>query len=540
MYKVKFISVAVMLATATTAFAGGILTNTNQSVNFLRNPARDAAIGLDGVYSNPAGVAFLSDGLHLGFNWQYAKQTRTITSTNPLFALGAKNNGLTTKEFKGVANAPFIPSLQAAYNKNNWSFQFNFSVPGGGGKCEFDKGIGSFETVVGAIANKLIATSNQLNGALGQFGASVPNVTGYDVDGYMKGQQFYFGFQLGAARKINEHLSVYAGLRLLYGTASYEARRFGVHSAQSIKVAKRLCPQLIIVEPHFQRYKEVSMQLREIFHDYTDMIEPISLDEAFLDVTENKKGMEMAVDIAREIKQRIRETTGLTASAGVSYCKSLAKIASDWRKPDGLTVIHPDRALDFIAQLKVEKIWGVGEKTAEKMHRMGIFTGLDLRNMSLKRLTQEYGKMGQVFYDFSRGIDNRPVISEWERKSVSCERTFETDISDNAAVTIHLYHTVLELVRRIEKNDFEGRTLTLKVKFLDFQQITRSVTADHILRTKDDILPLAKQLMQNVEFHSHPVRLLGLGVSNQKGTTQQKEQLCEELELEFQPWPDEY
>ena len=224
MYKVKFISVAVMLATATTAFAGGILTNTNQSVNFLRNPARDAAIGLDGVYSNPAGVAFLSDGLHLGFNWQYAKQTRTITSTNPLFALGAKNNGLTTKEFKGVANAPFIPSLQAAYNKNNWSFQFNFSVPGGGGKCEFDKGIGSFETVVGAIANKLIATSNQLNGALGQFGASVPNVTGYDVDGYMKGQQFYFGFQLGAARKINEHLSVYAGLRLLYGTASYEAR----------------------------------------------------------------------------------------------------------------------------------------------------------------------------------------------------------------------------------------------------------------------------------------------------------------------------
>ena len=328
--------------------------------------------------------------------------------------------------------------------------------------------------------------------------------------------------------------------RGVVSTASYEARRFGVHSAQSIKVAKRLCPQLIIVEPHFQRYKEVSMQLREIFHDYTDMIEPISLDEAFLDVTENKKGIEMAVDIAREIKQRIRETTGLTASAGVSYCKSLAKIASDWRKPDGLTVIHPDRALDFIAQLKVEKIWGVGEKTAEKMHRMGIFTGLDLRNMSLKRLTQEYGKMGQVFYDFSRGIDNRPVISEWERKSVSCERTFETDISDNAAVTIHLYHTVLELVRRIEKNDFEGRTLTLKVKFLDFQQITRSVTADHILRTKDDILPLAKQLMQNVEFHSHPVRLLGLGVSNQKGTTQQKEQLCEELELEFQPWPDEY
>jgi DNA polymerase-4 len=327
--------------------------------------------------------------------------------------------------------------------------------------------------------------------------------------------------------------------RGVVSTASYEARRFGVHSAQSIQLAKRLCPQLIIVEPHYQRYKEVSMQLHEIFHDYTDLIEPISLDEAFLDVTENKRGIELGVDIAREIKQRIRETTGLTASAGVSYCKFLAKIASDWRKPDGLTVIHPDRALDFIAQLKVEKIWGVGQKTAEKMHRMGIFTGMDLRNTSLARLTQDFGKMGQVFYDFARGIDTRPVISEWERKSVSCVQTFETDISENAAVTIHLYQTVMELVRRIEKNDFEGRTLTLKVKFLDFKQITRSMTVDHVLCTKDDILPLAKQLMQGVEFHSHPIRLLGLGVSNLVTSTPQKGPQWIELELPFAPWPDE-
>ena len=344
--------------------------------------------------------------------------------------------------------------------------------------------------------------------------------------------------------------------RGVVSTASYEARRFGVHSAQSIQVAKRLCPQLIIVEPHFQKYKAVSAQLHEIFHDYTDLIEPISLDEAFLDVTEiktmvstnrpmvstNRQRM-WAMDIAREIKQRIRETTGLTASAGVSYCKFLAKVASDWRKPDGLTVIHPNKALDFISQLKIEKIWGVGQKTAEKMHRMGIFTGLDLRNTSLSRLTQEFGKMGQVFYDFSRGIDNRPVISEWERKSVSCEQTFESDINENAAVTIHLYHTVLELVRRIEKNDFEGRTLTLKVKFRDFQQITRSITVDHVLRTKDEILPLAKQLMQQVEFHSHPIRLLGLGVSNpgsptsSGGLTSSQGAWCE-LELEFEPWPD--
>lgn len=217
-------ALAAVLFSMNAAFAGGILTNTNQSVSFLRNPARDAAIGLDGVYSNPAGVAFLSDGLHLGFNWQYAHQTRTITSTNSLFALGLKNNGQATKEFEGVANAPIIPSLQAAYNKNNWSFQFNFSVPGGGGKCEFDKGIGSFETVVGAIANRLIGVSTGLNQSISQLGASVPNVTGYDVDGYMKGKQFYFGFQVGAAHKFNEHLSVYGGLRLLYGTASYEAR----------------------------------------------------------------------------------------------------------------------------------------------------------------------------------------------------------------------------------------------------------------------------------------------------------------------------
>ena len=330
--------------------------------------------------------------------------------------------------------------------------------------------------------------------------------------------------------------------RGVVSTASYEARRFGVHSAQSIQVAKRLCPQLIIVEPHFQRYKEVSAQLHEIFHDYTDLIEPVSLDEAFLDVTENKRGIALGVDIAREIKQRIRETTGLTASAGVSYCKFLAKIASDWRKPDGLTVIHPDRALNFIAELNVEKIWGVGQKTAEKLHRMGVFTGRDLRQLSLGRLTQEFGKMGRVFYDFARGIDHRPVISEWERKSVSCEQTFETDLSRDADVALHLYHTVVELVRRIEKNDFEGRTLTLKVKFQDFQQITRSITADHVLRTKDEILPLASQLMEGVEFHSHPIRLLGLGVSHPGSTPSAaiaSHQQWIELELEFEPWPED-
>ena len=208
MKKLNAFVAGVMLATATTATAGGILTNTNQSIDFLRNPARDAAIGLDGVYSNPAGVAFLPEGFHLGINWQYAHQTRTIECNNPLFALGRKNQGNTIKTFEGVADAPCIPSIQAAYNKGNWSMQFNFSVPGGGGKCEFADGLGSFESVVGNIANML-----QPLGA-----------TGYDMDGYMEGRNYYFGFQLGAAYKITPDLSVYGGLRLLYGTATYKAK----------------------------------------------------------------------------------------------------------------------------------------------------------------------------------------------------------------------------------------------------------------------------------------------------------------------------
>ena len=209
MKKIYALLAGVMLtAASTTATAGGILTNTNQSIDFLRNPARDAAIGLDGVYSNPAGVAFLPEGFYLGINWQYAHQTRTIESTNPAFALGKKNDGLSTKTFEGIADAPFLPSIQAAYNKGNWSVQFNFSVPGGGGSCEFADGLGSFESVVGSIANQLKP-----------LGA-----TGYDMDGYMQGRQYYFGFQLGTAYKITKDLSVYGGLRVLYGTATYKAK----------------------------------------------------------------------------------------------------------------------------------------------------------------------------------------------------------------------------------------------------------------------------------------------------------------------------
>lgn len=331
--------------------------------------------------------------------------------------------------------------------------------------------------------------------------------------------------------------------RGVVATASYEARKYGVHSAQPIQTAKRLCPGLLIVPPRFHVYKEVSAQIHAIFHDYTDLVEPLSLDEAFLDVTDNKRGITLAVDCAREIKQRIKDETALTASAGVSYCKFLAKIASDYRKPDGLFVIHPDRAQQFIDQLHVDRIWGVGQKTAEHMHRMGIFTGADLRQVSLTHLTEEFGKMGRVFYDFSRGIDPRPVISEWERKSVSCERTFEHDIFTSAQVTVELYHTVLELERRIAKSQFEGRTLTLKVKFSDFRQITRSITKPDILLTKSQLLPLAKQLLRQVTIdRAHPVRLLGLGVSGHALSAPSSDLPTSprprytQLELQFLPW----
>lgn len=307
----------------------------------------------------------------------------------------------------------------------------------------------------------------------------------------------------------------YDGPRGVVATASYEARRYGIHSAMPMMRAKRLCPHLTIVPGSYSRYKEVSSQVHAIFHDYTDLIEPISLDEAFLDVTENKKDIPLAVNIAREIRQRIRDEVHLTASAGISYNKLLAKIASDWRKPDGMTTIHPDRALDFIAQLRVEKLWGVGPRTAEKMHYMGIFKGGDLREVSLQHLIEVFGKMGKVYYDFARGIDNRPVETEWIRKSVGCERTFLEDIYKPSAVLVELYHATGELVRRIAKSDFVGHTLTLKVKFSDFTQITRSLTVQHSLLDKDGILPVAKRLLQEVDYSAdRPIRLLGLSVNN--------------------------
>jgi len=227
MNNIKTVLASFLLASgATTAMAGGILTNTNQSIDFLRNPARDAAIGLDGVYSNPAGVSFMPEGFHLGFNWQYAHQTRTVTSTDNVFALGKKNNGQTTKTFEGVADAPVIPSIQAAWVNGDWTVQFNFSIPAGGGRCEFDNGLGSFERAVGQIAGTFMGLDQLSTTLNGLTGSTIPvgGVNGYNMDSYMEGRQYYYGFQLGTSYKVLDNLSVYGGLRLLYGNATYKAR----------------------------------------------------------------------------------------------------------------------------------------------------------------------------------------------------------------------------------------------------------------------------------------------------------------------------
>lgn len=303
-------------------------------------------------------------------------------------------------------------------------------------------------------------------------------------------------------------------VRGVVSAASYEARRFGVRSAMSSIKAQRLCPDLIFVPGRMEVYKEVSAQIHEIFHSYTDLVEPISLDEAFLDVTHNKPGIELAVDIAREIKQRIRTELNLVASAGVSYNKFLAKVASDYRKPNGLCVIHPDKALDFIETLDIEQFWGVGAVSARKFRQLGIHTGKHLRQCSLAMLTRQFGKMGQTYYDFARGIDLRPVEAVYIRKSIGCEHTLERDVCRTSSVIIELYHVVTELVERLSRKQFKGNTLTLKIKFHDFTQLSRSHTHTSPLTDLKTILPLAKQLLKKVDYHNRPIRLIGLSVSN--------------------------
>lgn len=325
----------------------------------------------------------------------------------------------------------------------------------------------------------------------------------------------------------------HAEKRGVVAAASYEARQYGVRSAMPSQKAKRLCPDLIFVSGRMEVYKSVSGQIHDIFHAYTDLIEPLSLDEAFLDVTDNKPGIELATDIAKEIKKRIREELGLIASAGISYNKFLAKVASDYRKPDGLCTIHPDQALDFIARLPIESFWGVGPVTAKKMHVLGIHNGSQLQACTREMLIRQFGKAGTIYYDFARGIDLRPVEPVRIRKSVGCEHTLEKDISLRSSAIIELYHVATELLERLHRTRFNGNTLTLKIKFHDFSQITRSVTQANELTTMDKILPLAKQLLKEVDYESHPIRLIGLSVSNPKEEREEAKEQWEQLSFEF-------
>ena len=325
------------------------------------------------------------------------------------------------------------------------------------------------------------------------------------------------------------------GPRGVVSTASYEARKYGIHSAMSIFKAKKLCPQLIVVASDHDRYKSVSMQVYEIFCDFTDKIEPLSIDEAFLDVTDNINNMP-AEEIALKIKERIKNELYLTASAGISYNKFLAKIASDYNKPDGIFTVKAEKALMFLETLPIEKFWGVGPKTAVIMHKMGIFNGKQLRQCTLNHLTEVFGKSGKMYYNFARGIDERAVEPVRIRKSVGCEQTFLTDLNRKSAIYIELYHIVLELTERLDKSKFSGYTLTLKIKFSDFMQITRSITSFKPLIDKDIILPLAKKLIEQVDYSTKLIRLIGLSVSNPHNEKTRQEWV--EGELKFKEWDD--
>ncbi len=327
------------------------------------------------------------------------------------------------------------------------------------------------------------------------------------------------------------------GPRGVVAAASYEARVFGVRSAMAGSRARQLCPHLIFVRHNFDRYKEVSQQIRSIFYEYTDMVEPLSLDEAYLDVTFPKMGPPSATIIAEMIRQRIFETTQLTASAGVSYCKFLAKMASDLNKPNGLAKILPQEAEAFLEKLPIEKFHGIGKATAAKMRKIGIHNGYDLKQRTLLELARRFGKAGRFYYNIVRGIDDRRVHSHWVRKSISVENTFLSDLDQTIDMMEQLAEIAEDLQQRIERADNPGRTLTLKVKYADFQTVTRSKTTDHDIVTAAEMLALVVPLLADTAALTKKVRLLGLGVSNlRREQEQQRMELIlpgQQLEFDF-------
>jgi DNA polymerase-4 len=314
--------------------------------------------------------------------------------------------------------------------------------------------------------------------------------------------------------------------RGVVATASYEARKFGVRSAMSSYQALKLCPDLLFTPPRFEVYKSVSNHIREIFSRYTDLIEPLSLDEAYLDVTEDKKGIGSAITIAQEIKAAIQLELNLTASAGVSVNKFVAKIASDIQKPNGLTFIGPSKVLSFIASLPVDKFYGVGKVTATKMKDLGINTGADLKEWTLADLIRHFGKSGQYYYDNVRGIDIREVQPHRKIKSISVEDTFSEDLSQHKDLVQVLEKIAITLTQRVEAKKLSGRTITLKVKFGDFTQITRNQSLDHYFDDEITIFQTAVTLLEKLALNNEkPIRLLGITLSNFPLINQPNEQL---------------
>jgi DNA polymerase-4 len=316
-----------------------------------------------------------------------------------------------------------------------------------------------------------------------------------------------------------------SGERSVVAAASYEARKFGVRSAMPSVIAKRLCPELIFVRHNFERYNEVSSTVFEIFREYTDLVEPLSIDEAFLDVTDDKKKIGSATVIARKIRNEIKQKTGLTASAGISVNKFLAKIASDINKPDGLFLIRPEEAEKFIEELPVEKFYGIGKVTAQKMHKLGIHNGADLKKWDQVSLVRNFGKAGLFFFDIVRGIDDREVEPYQERKSVGTELTYEKDLTTRFEIIAELYKIEKELMERLDHSESTGRTITLKIKFSDFKQITRSKTLQNYIRDFDMLHKEVTSIRKSIKLEGTKIRLLGLSISNMESDD------CEDRQL---------
>ena len=313
-------------------------------------------------------------------------------------------------------------------------------------------------------------------------------------------------------------------------TASYEARKFGVKSAMSGVLAKQKCPHIIFVKPRFDRYKEISKKVRKIFYDYTDLVEPLSLDEAYLDVTKNKKGNPSASMIAQEIRNRIWDELKLRASAGISINKFLAKVASDINKPNGQKTINPEEVIPFLEELPINKFYGVGKVTAAKMHNLGIFTGKDIKDKSLPDLVRLFGKGGNFYYNIVRGIHNSEVKPNRVRKSIAAEKTFSDNISSEVFMLEKLEKIAEELERRMLRSETRGKTITLKIKYSDFTQQTRSKTIPRFIQKKEEFMPIIKELLYQDKL-KNSVRLLGISFANLD--TEKKDPVWVQLKFDF-------